>query len=182
MTANLATAKPMGFTWNDSQSPALSDRVGGTAPNFTAMNGTVYGIQFGAGEEVHGSIQLPHSYAGETDLQPHFHFVFGAAPTAGETVIWAIDYAIAPVNGVFTGAVTLASSTYTITANDAANPLTHRVIGTPTAISGVGQRESSILMFRAYRSGGDSSVEPFLLSIDLHFQQGNFGTAEEYPV
>lgn len=40
------TAYPYAAEWNDSQSPAMSARVGGTAPGFAAMNGTIYGIQF----------------------------------------------------------------------------------------------------------------------------------------
>ncbi len=36
-------------------------------------------------------------------------------------------------------------------------------------------------MMRAYRSGGTSTVEPFLLSVDGHFQQGQYGTEAEYP-
>ena len=164
--------------WTDSQSPALSTRVGGTAPAFAAMNGGIYGLQFGVNEEVHGSIQLPHSAipGGELRLHVHFRFANGSAPVVGETVIWTIEYEIGAVNAAFSATDTR-SGTYQIVAGDANKHLV-QAIYTVTMAS---PAQSNILNFRAYRSGGTSVVEPFLLSVDGHFQQGSYGTTAEYP-
>lgn len=162
--------------WTDSQSPALSDRVGGTAPNFAAMNGGIYGIQFATNEEVHGSFQLPHSAIPGGELRLHVHFTTATAPVAGTTVIWSVGYSIAGVNGTFPATATEAG-TYTFADTTA---LVHRVQAIKT-ITLPSPAQSSILIFRAFRSGGDSALEPFLLSIDGHFQQGSYGTTAEYP-
>jgi hypothetical protein len=181
MPSNLTTAYPMGGRWNDSQSPPLSARVGATQPAFASFSGGIYGIQFGVGDEVHGSIQLSHNYARQTNLRPHWHFAFAAAPTSGETVVWGLEYVIASVNSTYAAAATLLASTYTITSSDAATYPIHRLIGSTSEISGSGLTESAVMLFRCYRSTGTSSVKPFLTSFDLHYQQGEFGTFDEYP-
>lgn len=170
------TAYPYAAEWNDSQSPAMSARVGGTAPAFAAMNGAIYGIQFGTGEEIHSSVQLPHSAIPGGELRLHIHFTTATAPTVGQTVIWGINYSIAGVNGTFP-APTTATGTYTFAD---ATALVHRVQAITTATM-PSPAQSCITMFRAYRSGGTSTVEPFLLSVDGHFQQGQYGTEAEYP-
>jgi hypothetical protein len=52
----------------------------------------------------------------------------------------------------------------------------------PSEVLQAASRESTWFMFRAFRSGGDSVVEPVLGFVDIHHQQGNFGTFEEYPL
>ena len=172
----MATAYELGGEWTDSQSPALSARVGGTAPAFAAMNGGIYGIQFGTGEGIHGSFQLPHSAIPGGELRLHVHFTPATAPTATQTVIWGVEYSIAGVNGTF-AAPTTVTGTYTYTATTA---LVHHVQALTTATM-PSPAQSCIVMMRAYRSGGTSPVEPFLLSVDGHFQQAQLGTEAEYP-
>lgn len=170
------TAYPFAAEWNDTQSPAMSARVGGTAPAFAAMNGTIFGIRFAAGEEIHSSVQLPHSAIPAGELRLHVHFTTAGAVTVGETVIWGLEYSIAGVNGTF-AAPTTVTGTYTYTATTA---LVHHVQALTTATM-PSPAQSCIAMFRAYRSGGTSAVEPFLLSVDGHFQQAQYGTELEYP-
>lgn len=175
-----ATGYEMNLEWNDSQSPALSARAGATAPPFAAMNGGIFGVSFRTNDEIHGSIQLPHSaLTGGSELRMHVHFTFAAAaaPVVGETVIWALEWDMAGVNGLF-GATDTRTGTYIIAANAANRHLVqaiHTVIMPSPA-------QSAILRFRLYRSGGTSIVVPFLLSVDGHFQQASMGTTAEYPV
>lgn len=170
------TAYELNGEWTDSASPGLSLRVGGTAPNFAAITGGVYGIQFASGEEAHGSIQLPHSAIPGGELRMHVHFTTAAAPTVGETIIWSLEYSIAGVNGTFPATDTR-SGTYTF---DDTTALVHRVQAIYT-VTMPSPAQSSIIIFRVYRSGGTSALEPFLLSADGHFSQGSFGTTLEYP-
>lgn len=172
----MATAYELGGEWTDTQSPALAARVGGTAPTFTAMNGGIYGIQFGTGEAIHGSFQLPHSAIPGGELRLHVHFTTATAPTVAQTVIWGVEYSIAGVNGTFAAPSTQTGS-YAFPDTTA---LVHRVQAI-TTITMPSPAQSCILMFRAYRSGGTSAVEPFLLSVDGHFEQGSIGTLAEYP-
>lgn len=177
MAVNTA-AHELGGEWNDSQSPALSTRVGGTAPAFAAMNGGIYGVQFGVNEEVHGSLQLPHSAipGGELRLHVHFRFKNGDSPVENKTVIWSAEYEVAAVGGSF-GSTATQSGTYTIGAADANKHLVQAIY----IITMPSPAQSAIVNFRVYRSGGDSAVEPFLMSVDGHFQQGSYGTSAEYP-
>lgn len=170
------TAYTMAGEWDDSQAPALSLRVGGTAPTFDALVGSVWTYFFASGEEMHGSIQLSHKYIPGSALRPHVHFTFKTAPTVGETVEWGLELIAADVFATFPGASTTTTALYTITAS---NQLKHILLSLPE-ISGTGLDRSSILLFRLFRSGGSSSVEPALLSFDMHFQQGSYGTETEY--
>lgn len=167
--------KPQDARWEDSQSPAMAMRVGGTAPLFADFRSGIYALFFGAGEEAHGSIQLSHQYIAGTTLRPHVHFSFKTNPTAGQTVIWGLDYSICSVDGVFPAATVL-STTYTA-AGDEAYKSCVKSFGD---IPGTGIRESAICVFRIYRSGGTSTPEPALLSFDIHYQKGNYGTVEEF--
>jgi hypothetical protein len=142
------------------------------------MNGGIYGINFATNDEVHGSIQLAHSAipGGELRLHVHFRFANGSSPVAGETVIWSIEYEIAAVTASF-GTASTQSGTYTIQSGDANKHLV-QAIHTVTMPS---PAQSCIVNFRCYRSGGTSTVKPYLLSVDGHFQQGSYGTTAEYP-
>lgn len=166
-----------GFS-HDSQSPALSTRVGGTAPTFAAMNGGIFGLRFATNNEAHGSFQLPHSAipGGELRLHVHFRFANGSAPVAAATIIWSVEYEVAAVNASF-GAVDTRSATYIIGAADSNKHLV-QALYTATLPS---PAQSAIVNFRIYRSGGTSAVDPFLLSIDGHYQQGSYWTTDEYP-
>jgi len=171
-------ARPYAGEWTDSQSPALSTRVGATAPPFAAMNGGIYGISFATNDEVHGSVQMAHSAISGGELRWHVHFRFanGSSPVAGATVIWSVEYEIAGVWESF-GSTATQSGTYTIQTGDANKHLVKGI----TTITLPTVAESAICNFRMYRSGGTSAVAPFLLSADGHFQQGNYGTETEYP-
>lgn len=181
MPSNLTTAYPMGGRWNDSQVPPMSARNGASAPAFAAVTGGIYGIEFGIDEAVHGTLQLSHNYARGTALKPHWHFCFAEAPTSGQTVVWGVEYTIASVNSTYAATSTILASTYTITSSDAATYPIHRIIGSTDEIGGSGLTESAIMLFRCYRSTGTSAIEPFLIGFDLHYQQGEFGTFDEYP-
>lgn len=172
----MATAYELGGEWNDSQSPALATRAGGTAPTFAAVNGGIFALRFATNDEVHGSLQLPHSAIPGGELRLHVHFTTATAPTSTETVIWGLEYAQAGVDGTF-AAPTTVTATYTYADTTARK---HRVLALTTATM-PSPAQSSIVIFRAYRSGGTSAVEPFLLSVDGHFQQGSYGTTAEYP-
>lgn len=170
------TSRPMDARWTDSQAPATSLRVGGSAPNFAAFRNGIYAFYFGTGEGVHGSIQLPHDYIAGSAIRPHVHFSFATNPTAAQTVIWGLEYSVCSVNGVFAAATTV-TATY-ISAGDEA--FKHCVVGFGD-VAGTGLKESCIFIFRLYRSGGTSTPEPVLISFDCHYQRGNFGTVDEYP-
>lgn len=163
--------------WNDSQSPAMSTRPGGTAPTLAALNGSINGDKFSDNDEVHGSFQLAHSAIPGGELRLHVHFTTAAAVTIGETETWSMEYAIAAVNGTFP-ATTTVTGTYTYADTTA---LKHRVLAL-TTVTMPSPAQSSIVMFRVYRNAaGTSAVRPFLLSVDGHFQQGSYGTSAEYP-
>lgn len=171
-------------TWNDSQSPALSTRVGGTAPAFRAVRGGIYGICFATGEETHTSIQFSHSYIAGSPFRPHVHFTFADTdtPVAGETVIWSMEYSFAAVNAQYSAAATVAFNTYLITAEDVAHKLDphHRIVGM-AEVAAPTFGESGIVKGRIFRSGGTSAVEPCLDSFDIHHQSNKRGTVAEYP-
>lgn len=170
------TAYPFAGEWTDSQTPALATRPGGSAPKFIALNGGIFGDRYGNGDEAHGSFQMPHSAIGGGELRLHVHFTTAAAITVGQTFIWGLEYSFAGVNDVFPATATV-SPAYVIPDVTAlrhrVHPLVTITLPTPAA--------SCILMFRVFRTAGTSAVQTYLLSIDGHFQQGQYGTEPEYP-
>lgn len=166
---------PQDARWDDSQFPAIELRVGGTAPTFAAFRDGIYALFFATGEEAHGSLQLTHQYITGSTLRPHIHFSFVTSPTAADTVIWGLEYSICSVNGVF-GASTTVTTTYTAAGSEAFK----HCVASFGDLAGTNLRESAIMVFRVFRSGGTSAQEPALLSFDVHYQKGNFGTVTEF--
>lgn len=173
------TAHPMGLDWNDSQVPAASLPNGVTAPALTAITTNVSGMSYQVNDLAHVAIQLPHSCAPGSDLRVHCHFTFPSQPTAGRTVRWECYYILGDINGAFSGESAAQYGEYTIQASD--NKI-HRVQALFTATASASP-QSNALLFRIKRvasTGVESDVNPILLFVDCHFQQGAFGTQTEF--
>jgi hypothetical protein len=169
----------MGLDWNDSMSPAYSLPNGGTAPSLTAIFTNISGLAYGVNDLGHFAIQMPHTIQPLSDLRLHCHFVFPSQPTAGRTVRWECYYSVAAINGEFSAESAAQYGEYTIQESD--NKV-HRVqsifSATAPAIP-----QSCILIGRIRRvasTGTESNVNPILLAVDAHFQQGPMGTQSEF--
>lgn len=173
------TAYPLGLDWNDSQSPAYSLPNGGTSPTLTAITTNISGLSYGLNDLGHFAIQMPHSVAPGSDLRVHVHFTFPTQPTAGYKLRWEVFFSVGAINAAFGAESAAQYGEYTVQASDA---LIHRVqsICTVTAPT---PPQSCILIGRIRRvasTGTECDVEPILLALDAHFQQGPVGTQTEF--
>lgn len=178
--------------WEDMQVPGFAVRVGGTAPTFAswATHTPLYAYFFQAtnDEEVHGSIQMPHRWAG-TPIEFHVHWFPEAtadgAP-ANQKVRWCIDYTWAEY-GVAFPATTTAQCSVTHGPADA-NVVVDRMYITEVATINPGtgaDQASSVLYFRLYRDANDAADNyegrAGLLSVDAHFESNKLGSNTQSP-
>lgn len=163
--------------WDDLRIPGLSVKLGASAPDLVAFLGAgnlkAYAFDGGAtSEEVHFTIQLPHSYKEGTDITPHVHW----SPTTANAgnVQWFLEYSWANIDATFP-AVT------TINVIDAASGTAwDHQMGVMSAITGTSKTISSMLVCRLYRdpTGGSDTYgdDASLLEIDFHFEMDTVGS------
>ncbi len=171
-----STSYPMGLLWSDTFGPGLGRRAGVSAPAFAAFQGTVFGDRFDKGNEAHGSVQVPHSFAPGSELHFHVHWCILTGAVASETIVWGLEWYYAGIGQTFaTGtAVDEISVPLAGTENN------RHMITEFTAVNPANFGISGIAVYRIYRkNAGTSAANPFVLGVDAHFQLGNFGSFAE---
>jgi hypothetical protein len=129
--------------------------------------------------EMHFSLQLPHTYKEGTNIFPHVHW---CKTTSNEgNVKWGIEYTIKNYNDVFGGTSILEATT--ISVGDDNTPYEH-LITNLGEITGTGLKISAMLMGRVYRLGTDTEDtypdDAALLEIDIHYQLDAAGSTQIY--
>jgi hypothetical protein len=134
-------------------------------------------------QEVYFTLQIPHSYKEGSTLYPHVHWTTKDATPTGSNVVWAVEYTVIAIGGIF-------PSTSTITGNTVISG-----IGTPTGtgqhlinslgtITGTGLGISTIICGRLYRKVSDANDtfnKPVgLLGFDIHFEKDTEGSRNEF--
>lgn len=167
------------LTWTDSQSPANAFKTGVTTPTLTAIFTNISGLSYALNDLGHFAIQLPHSIAPGSDLRIHCHFTFPSQPTAGRKVRWELYYSVGDINAAFGAESTAQYGEYTI---QAADNKYHRVQALATATASASPQSNAIIgrIKRVASTGTESDVDPILLFVDAHFQQGPEGTNDEF--
>lgn len=160
--------------WNDIITSPLNLRPGITPPTFAVFMNGIYGMRFGAGtgDELHGTIEIPHDYKEGTDLIPHVHW----SPTTTNTgnIVWGLEYTFATDGAVFPG------STIITTVPEAASGTVNNLekVDFPT-ISGATMKIGDIVAFRIYRQNGGTDTftgDAFLHSFGFHYQTDTIGS------
>lgn len=170
------------YPWDDLRVPMQNTRINpaNSEPAYEEWIDGVFAYHFddenGAGNSLHFSAQIPHSYAEGTALHPHLHW----APTTADAgnVVWEFEYIIANVDGTFASSAT--NSTVTTAADGVANK--HQIVefdpmdGDYTI--------SAMIMCRLTRLGDDAAdtyaEDAVVLEFDFHFQQDAPGSFHEY--
>lgn len=160
--------------WDDTMQPALSVRLGATAPddcNFVGDATLVKALCFtgttsATDEEVHFTIQIPHGYKVGSDLYPHVHWA--PTSTGAGNVVWQLEYTVSEIGGTF-GAASTEACTATAAGGTA---WVHKISGC-TTISDAGLGISSIMYGRLFRdpdNAGDTyEADAALLGFDIHY-------------
>jgi len=170
---------PGAFQFAGNADPTIRDwQPGGTGA-------TLKVYKFRKNDEVFGSVQLTHRYEEGEDIYVHIHWTpcdRGAAES-GNAVGWKVDATWTNVNAAFSGTTTYDLSD-TCTGTDDQHEITSDVL-----IDGTGQKISSILMVRIYRSdtgtddtwsSGTAANSPALIECDFHVPVNTMGSRQEF--
>lgn len=169
---------PLQGTWDDSQSPAFAFGVGGSSPNLIAFptGSDLRLYQCDSSDIFYWSLQFPHSILPKAiKLRPHVHWTMAANPTAGQNLIWKIDYVQSRINGTFESSQTpLVAPTYVTVGNELR---VHKV----TAFGDIEVTATpSLVILGRLTCTPPASRNPLVIGFDIHFQRGPLGTDTEY--
>ena len=166
--------------FDDLRVPVTSAKPGNVLPDFGAFVGG--GLKTwlfdggGRAEEIHFTVQMPHSYKLGTDIVPHVHWTPTTNLDAGN-VKWSLEYTWADIDGTF-GAST------TITAVDASSTVAwdHLRIDFAAIDGSAITNISSMLVCRLFRNSADVQdtygQDAALLEIDFHYEIDTIGSRE----
>jgi len=152
--------------------------VGAAAPDRITFGGAgtieIYG--FAPGESVFGTIQFPHTYKEETDIEPHIHF----CPTTADVgnLKWELEYYWLNVGGSAAGSPT----TITTEVQTSGTAWVSAIAGFD-AVVGTGKLISSQLVFRLGRvaaSSDEFTGDGALMEFDCHHKVDAMGSYLEF--
>lgn len=173
---------PRPLLWDDLQLLGGS-RTGATPPTLASYRGGIYGLEFSASatNELHGSIELPHSYCEGTDIIPHVHFTTASTNASGGGVVLGIEYTICnPVDGSTESAPATLTATKAIPAVNSQYKQFNLDLGT---ISGAGIKVSALIRYRIFRLGADPADTfagtIFPQSFALHYRSDSDGSTAQ---
>lgn len=178
MPANQGFGSIQGGAWDDALGPAFALGQGGASPALVAFpagtTGRLYRVD--ASDIIYFAIQFPHDMLpGAVTLRPHVHWTMVANPTAGQNLIWNIDYNYAIPGGTFGAAMTPLTATTYVTVGDEIRKHLLTSFGDINITAGF----SAILFGTLTAPTVPGSQNPVLLSFDIHYQKGPFGTFNE---
>ena len=171
--------------WDDLRVPITSVRLGGVAdPDFVIWRKNQAGSSTGVGcfafsgtsvEQVYFQAQLPHGYAEGTTIEPHVHFTTTAAPVAGQTVKFGLEYTYGSVGDLFPVTETI-YATKTFSASDAAYQ--QHILGFDPGITDPDMTISAMFSCRLFRDATNDTYAPdaLILEFDIHYQMDAAGS------
>lgn len=168
--------------WEDMRFPAYSlNPVGSASDAVLDSSSTFMGTLLfadGATKVCCGQAQFPHQMRENSILKPHIHW----SPTVSTpgSVLWRLEYQIAPVSGAFPGSYTVMD--ILAPAGATANAHLTKSFGDIFGAFGVGL--SAMMVWKLSRVGADVSdtygADARLLEFDIHYEIDSIGSKEEW--
>lgn len=171
-------------SWNDLTVAAASVKAAGVSnqPAYEPLSGgfNLYTWQFDNDDQVFFDVQITHDWKSGTSLHPHVHWCPTVSGSAGETVIWGLEYAFAEIGGIFSTTTTITGD-YHIPHDTALVQNKHYLteIGeiSMTGINSV----SSMFVCRVFRATTDTYGDnASFLEFDFHYEVDSAGSDREY--
>jgi len=167
------------FPWHDIIGSVSANGNPASQPSLADYNATgIYQYQFAVGEEIAHVFHMPHDYVPGTDMFIHAHWSHDEIPT-DNFLIWSFKAFYGKRDGVFGSAIqVLASGTAGTT------PLVHHVdevqftsaIEAATSFDRNDMEVDGLIIVRTELSSNGSGKDPFLHTVDLHYQSTGIGT------
>jgi len=128
---------------------------------------------FVGGDVMQGVVEVPEGYVEDGEWYGEAVFTFAAATTAGEVFTWALQMTEAGPQEQFF-ATLLITTSYATGAGDDSRQCVARFPAPAQKMNPL-----TLISFRIYRSGGATSVDPYLLGVRWVYQKQKFGLEEE---
>jgi hypothetical protein len=94
--------------WEDANIDLSPLQSGGTKPGFVTVASTnIRLLAYDVGEDVDGSLEIPHAYKLSSTITPHIHFLPTAAPTGTDNVRFELEYFVVDHAGVVGASATV---------------------------------------------------------------------------
>lgn len=172
-----------GVLWDDWPLLSVARSIGPNAPNLTLYRGGIYLFEFvGNGlRELHGSIELTHTYLEGSPIVPHAHWRTNSADASGGVARWGLEYTLTnPENGAVESAPTTIYTDEVIAASS--QQYLQHSFDFP-AIDMTGRTISTLFAFRFFRDGGNIAdtwaPSAWLCGLSLHFQSDTDGSINQ---
>jgi hypothetical protein len=180
------------YPWRDLVGDIAIRGAGGADPTFAVYRGNIRQFQFSVGDEVWLAFHIPHDLAKGTDLYVHAHWSHAAANVTGGQVKWTFECTFAKGfdQQAFPATIS-ASAIQTASATQYRHMVAEAQLSTPNGAADKldtnALEPDGLILMRAYLNDNSMTVsggavpEPFLHSVDLHYQSTNVGTKRKAP-
>jgi len=162
------------IAYEDLRVAILTTRVGGNAPTLETFTDTLKAMRFADNDEVHFSVQMPHSWAEGTTIWPHVHFC-AEGDGSGKNTELGLEYSWQNIDGTFPSSTDIKSGDEALS-----TALDHLFADlSSTGISGTGKMISSVLVCRLYRdaaSADNYTGNVFITDFDVHYLRNSAGS------
>ncbi len=176
-------------TWDDIMVFPDATSKGASAPTRKEFKNNVTLWWFSASivqdvQEVHFTVQLPHSYKIGTPLGPHVHWTTttGTPSNTNGRVVWGLEYTVMSIGGAFPATTTITGD-QVISTISIANTGQHLITALPQ-IPSTNLGISAVLVCRLFRNASateDDFASPAgLLGFDIHFEKDTQGSRNEF--
>lgn len=175
--------------WRDITSDiTVRGAAGGTTPSWNVFRDGIRLYQFTVNDECWHVFHMPHDWVPGTDIHIHAHWAHASASVTSGGVSWAFEATWA--RG-FDQAAYGATVTATATQTASTTQYQHMVaeVQLTAASPSVNQIDTDLIetdglfLVRTYLSANtmNGTPEPFLLTVDLHYQSTNMATPNKAP-
>ncbi len=176
------TIELQNVVYNDANVGALVLITGGTLPGIVEWLNSVGGATgiytrgFAVGEQVSGSIEIPHDYKNGTDLTFHVHWGVNDAPSGTDYVKWELTYSVTRDSVVFPAATVIVKETSVDTQYKCLRSDFTAITGTNFLIG-----DQFDFTLKRIASAGDAfSGEALTRTIGFHYQCDTIGSRQEF--
>jgi hypothetical protein len=176
------------LVWRDITSDITVRGTGPTDPSWATYRGNIKQYQFSVNDECWHVFHWPHDWGFATDVLIHAHWSHNSATVASGAVTWGFDVTFAkgfnqgpfPATTNLTVAQTASTTQYQHMVAEvqlsAASPTASQIDTDDLEVDG-------LLLVRTYLAANtmNGTPEPFLHTVDLHYQSTNVGTKNRAP-
>lgn len=176
------------FGWRDIIGRLQVRGTGSNDPSWASYITNIRQWQFAVNKEIWVEYHMPHDLVPATDLHLHVHWSHNSASVTTGSVTWGFDFTYAKG---FDQAAFGATTNTTVQQNGSTTQYQHMIAEVQiTAASPSGSQINNnvlevdgLLIVRAYLSANtlSAATDPFIHSIDVHYQSTNLATKAKAP-